>query len=835
MISKLFASLRKSNPVYLVLFLLLALCATLPVYLYFYENTRLTDPLSDTEREWLARLDRPIVLAVTPDTRPLEFVDAQGEYHGMVADYMHRVADDLNIEFKVVEPANMQELLRLAEQRKVDVIAAFAGNPANTDFMLFTNPYLELSTAILANRSERDPLTLSVMSEKKMDLALPKGYDVLSYVEKFYPNLHVQTTYNYLAALLHVSFNEIDATIISLPQASYFIEDKGITNLRVAGYTDYRLYYRMGVRSDMPVLADILQKALDSITPVERERILKRWVHLQQDYLSALFSSRFIWYIVVSVASFTLLAFVGIIFWNRTLRQRVNERTRELKSELQDRTRFLAALDQAEDGIFILDTDGILEYVNASLLHLTQYTEEEMLGRHISMLRGKKHPQEFFEDLWRVLRSGGVWRGETVYVKKSGEEISAEVTATPVFDDAGKLINIVELIRDVTEQRKMEEHLKQSQKLEELGTLAGGIAHDFNNIIAAISGYAELALPAAEKGSRVQVNLERIQQVAERARAMVHQILVFSRRRKPEKVLVDVSAMAEEVLQLLRSSLPSTIAIKSELSDGCTVMADASQLHQVVMNLGTNAGYAMRTNGGMLTLRTRSTQLDAEKAKLTGLLSGTYISLTVEDSGEGISAQNVRRIFDPFFTTKPKGEGTGMGLSMVHGIVTSMRGHIAVESSEGMGTRFTILLPYSSGEQEGAFIDSTPITSGEGRIMLVDDEVDLVTVYSSALRDLGYDVETFSDASEALEAFREAPHQYDLLITDQTMPKLTGDKLAAAVHILRPDVPVVLCSGYSDAIDSINESESGIRSVLLKPFELKELARTVQILLRRSS
>jgi len=835
MISKLFASLRKSNPVYLVLFLFLALCATLPVYLYFYENTQLTDPLSDAEREWLSRLNRPLVLAVTPDTRPLEFVDAQGEYHGMVADYMHHVAENLDIEFTVVEPANMQELLRLAEQRKVDVIAAFAGNPANTDFMLFTNPYLELSTAILANRSEKEPLTLSVMSEKKMDLALPKGYDVLSYVEKFYPALHVQTTYNYLAALLHVSFNEIDATIISLPQASYFIEDKGITNLRVAGYTDYRLYYRMGVRSDMPVLADILQKALDSITPVERERILKRWVHLQQDYLSTLFSSRFIWYIVVSAISFTLLAFVVIIFWNRTLRQRVNERTRELKSELQDRTRFLAALDQAEDGIFILDTDGILEYVNASLLHLTQYTEEEMLGRHISMLRGKKHPQEFFEELWKVLRSGGVWRGETVYVKKSGEEISAEVTATPVFDDAGNLINIVELIRDVTEQRKMEERLKQSQKLEELGTLAGGIAHDFNNIIAAISGYAELALPSAEKGSRVQVNLERIQQVAERARAMVHQILVFSRRRKPEKVLVDVSAMAEEVLQLLRSSLPSTIEIQSELADGCTVMADASQLHQVVMNLGTNAGYAMRTNGGTLRLQTYSIELDAEKARLTGLAAGQYIALIVEDTGEGISAQNVRRIFDPFFTTKPKGEGTGMGLSMVHGIVTSMRGHISVESSEGTGTRFTILLPFCCGEQEGVPAGSAPLTHGEGRIMLVDDEVDLVNVYSSALRDLGYEVETFSDPSEALKAFRKAPDSFDLLVTDQTMPRLTGDKLAAVVHVLRPDVPIILCSGYSDAIDSITEGENGIRSVLPKPFELKELARTVQILLRRSS
>jgi PAS domain S-box-containing protein len=833
MISELFFSLRRSNPAYLVLFLLLALCATLPIYLYFYENTRLTDPLSDTERAWLADLKHPIVLAVTPDTRPLEYVDAQGEYHGMVADYMHRVAADLDIEFTVVEPANMQELMRLVEERKVDVIAAFAGNPANTDYMLFTNPYLELSTAILANRSEKDPLTLSVMAEKKMELALPKSYDVLSYVAKFYPSVHVQTTYNYLAALLHVSFNEIDATIISLPQASYFIEEKGITNLRVAGYTDYRLYYRMGVRSDMPILADILQKALDSITPVERERILKRWVHLQQDYLSAFFSNRFIWYILVSIASFTLLAFSGIIFWNRTLQLRVNERTKELKRELKDRTRFLAALDQAEDGIFILDTDGFLEYVNASLLNLTLYSEEEMLGQHISMLRAAKHPQEFFENLWGVLRSGGVWRGETIYVKKNGEHIAAEVTATPVFDDNGSLINVIELIRDVTEKRKMEEHLKQSQKLEELGTLAGGIAHDFNNIIAAISGYAELALPAAEQGSRVRTNLERIQKVAERARAMVHQILVFSRRRKPERVLVNVSLMVEEVLQLLRSSLPSTIEITSVLADDCTVMADASQLHQVVMNLGTNAGYAMRTEGGTLHLSTSKVMLNAEDARLSGLSAGWYVSLIVEDTGEGISEQNVRRIFDPFFTTKPKGEGTGMGLSMVHGIITSMRGHIAVESTEGDGTRFIILLPYSKGEQADKAGNGGSLMDGRGRVMLVDDEHDLVHVYTAALEDLGYDVEAFNDPSEALKAFRAAPDHFDIVITDQTMPKLTGDKLAAAIHAIRPEVPIVLCSGYSDAIDSITEGTSGIRKVLLKPFELRELARSVQLLVRR--
>ena len=831
--SDFFSSMKKSNPIFWVLFIVLGLAVTFPVYLYMYENINVTDPLSDIERKWLSKLDRPIVLAVTPDTRPLEYVDARGRYQGMVADYMHKVAENLNVEFEVVEPANMAELMTLAREHKVDVIAAFAGNPANSDFMLFTNPYLELSTAILANRSEKHALTLSKISEEGMELALPKGYDILSYVEKFYPGIHVQTTYNYLAALLHVSFNEIDATIISLPQASYFIEEKGITNLRVAGYTDYKLYYRMGIRSDMPVLADIMQKALDSITPAEREVIFRNWVHLEQDYVSFVLRNRFLWYIVISALSFIVLAFVAIIFWNRTLRRVVDEKTQELKRELKDRLRFLAALDQAEDGIFILDTDGILEYVNSSLLNLTQYKEDELLGRHISILRGQKHREEFFDNLWTVLRSGDVWRGETVYLKRSGEEIEVEVTATPVFDESGTLINVVELIRDVTEKRKLEEQLRQSQKLEELGTLAGGIAHDFNNIIAAISGYAELALPSAEEGSRVKENLVRIQKVAERARAMVHQILVFSRRRKPERVLVDMSSMVEEVLQLLRSSLPSTIEIKSKLAEHCTILADPSQLHQVVMNLGTNAGYAMRKNGGELSITTSRVELNALEARRKGLESGDYVSLIISDTGEGILPGNVRRIFDPFFTTKPKGEGTGMGLSMVHGIITSMRGHISVNSTFGVGSRFEILLPFNKGQEEEQQVTPKLSADGNGHILIVDDEDDLVQVFSAALKDLGYEVTAVSRSPEALAMFQSNPDGYDLVITDQTMPNMTGDKLASAIYAIRPEVPIVLCSGYFDALDSITEGKNGIRRVLPKPFELRELISTVQILLRK--
>ncbi len=805
--------------------LLLVLLRVIPVL------AQQADLLSAQERQWLGDLERPLVLAATPANRPLEYLDEHGLYQGMVADYIRVLEKSLALRIRVVEPENMVELLRMARAREIDLIAAFAGNPAAVDHMEVTRPYLVLPTTILVNRSRTDQfLTLADMEDRGMELALPKEYAVIDYVRKYHPGIHIQPVYNYLAALLHVSFDEIDATIISLPQASYFIEDKGITNLRVAGHTDYRIYNRIAVRSDWPMLVSVLQKGLDGISRAEHAAIYNRWIRLDQNYLSLLLRSRRVWTYGGAVVLLVLLTFSGIMLWNRTLRRRVNAATAELKQELRSRQRMHTAIEQAQDGIFMLDPEGTLVYSNPAFLGMLGYDEKDLLGNPIAMLRHSKHDEAFYRQIWDHLRKGKTWSGQGSYRRKDGSELAGDLSISPVLNEQGEVVNIVEVVRDVTEKLKMEARLRQQQKMEELGTLAGGIAHDFNNIVAAILGYTELALAGTQQDSAVQRNLERIRKVAGRAREMVNQILVFSRRREPERRRVELAVVASEVLNLLRSSLPSTIEIRVEALAAGAVKGDPSQVHQLIMNLGTNAGYAMRATGGILSLSLKPLDLDAGQSSVTHPLApGPYMQLELSDTGQGIDPGVQERIFDPFFTTKPQGEGTGMGLAMVHGIVASMGGEISVRSTPGQGTSFKILLPKL--DQAGEAQEQVPATPesprGQGRILLVDDDNDILAIGTEFLEGLGYQVTATADSREALGLFR-SPESFDLVVTDQTMPGLTGERLAEAIHAECPELPIILCTGYSERIRHLNPSQLGIRKILIKPFELADLSLAVR-------
>ncbi|WP_461210227.1 PAS domain S-box protein [Desulfocurvus sp. DL9XJH121] len=789
-------------------------------------------PLTREERLWLAV--HPVIrLGATPSTRPLEFFGEKARYMGMVADYMALLEQRLDVHFKVVETTNLNKLLKMAEDREVDAIASFRANPAAMDNMLFTKPYLEIPTVILVNKSMKKYLRLEEMSD--MDLALPKDYAVIDYVRKYYPKIHIQPVYNYLAALLHVSFDEIDATIISLPQASYFIEEKGITNLRVSGHTDYKIYSRIATRSDWPTLNSILQKGIDSITHQEHRQIYRRWVTLDQHYISFLLHNKQFWGYLGGVILVVSLFIVSIIYWNRTLHRRVNERTRELKQELEHRMRLLTAIEQAHDGIFILDTRGLVEYINPAFARMSGYTLEELKGGHIEIVRSDEQGPEFFRNIWKVLGRGELWKGQTTYRRKDGGLYEVDQSISPIHNSAGELTGYVEVARDITERLQMERQLRQSQKLEELGTLAGGIAHDFNNILAAIQGYAELSLPAVEPGTRAHANLTHIHNVAARAKEMVYQILVFSRRREPKKSLIRLAPLLREVVDFLRTSLPSTIDIRLDMDAAdASVMGDPGQVHQVVTNLGTNAAYAMQDNGGLLSIslsRVPARDCDVPPSA-EGPLSGDVLRLRVADTGQGIPDDVIGRIYDPFFTTKPQGKGTGMGLSMVHGIVGSMGGQITVDSKPGQGTTFDIYLPEAEGAADEADEEQGEIVTGRGRILFVDDEEDVVNVGEQMLTDLGYTVTGVPDALAALDVFRRSPRDFDLIITDQTMPHLTGHRLAKAAHAVRPDLPIILCSGFSSALRDIRTGDHGIRAILTKPFSMAELSVSVAEALR---
>jgi signal transduction histidine kinase/CheY-like chemotaxis protein len=382
------------------------------------------------------------------------------------------------------------------------------------------------------------------------------------------------------------------------------------------------------------------------------------------------------------------------------------------------------------------------------------------------------------------------------------------------------------------ERTEMMVQLQQAQKMEAIGTLAGGIAHDFNNILSAVIGFTELSLLNAPQGSQLQANLQHVASAGQRAKKLIRQILTFSRQSNPETQPVQLRLIIKEAIELLRASLPATIEIKHDIQSDSYVMADPSQLHQVVMNLCTNAGHAMLPESGVLELALSDRDIDVDTEDLfPDMLPGSYVEMVVADTGHGMSPQTIRRIFDPFFTTKEKGQGTGMGLAVVHGITKNCKGHIAVQSDIGQGTTFRVLLPTVKKAEATEMTMDHIIPGGNERILFVDDEPMQADLAIKFLAPLGYRVEAFTDNTAALNRFYEAPEQFDLVLTDMFMPKMTGRSLAAKINALRPDLPIILCSGFGDSPGEPGDANRHFSGYLLKPFGIKELAMAIRRIL----
>jgi PAS domain S-box-containing protein len=538
------------------------------------------------------------------------------------------------------------------------------------------------------------------------------------------------------------------------------------------------------------------------------------------------------------------------------LYRRIKDKNKELEESIVELDRSARKLQEEERkyrGLFEESTNSIILYDPDTRLPVEfNHLANEHLGYTAAEFKEKRmeeYSQMPVEDIAEKMRrtvKEGQFSFETIHRRKDGETRDIAVNARAI-SMSGKTY-ILTLLNDMTERKKAEEErlrlekqLLQSQKMESIGTLAGGIAHDFNNILGVVLGYGELMLMdlPEDQSSTFRQNTESLLNAVHRARELVQQILTFSRRSEEVRTPVDVGNITEETLKLLRATLPPTIDVRQKIGDGANViMGTSNQVHRVLMNLCTNAIHAMEGGSGILEVEVQTTRFEggAVPGKITAFESmepGSYVEITVTDTGHGIGPRILPRVFDPYFTTKGPGEGTGLGLSVVHGIAKKYRGNVSIDNRAGKGTVVRVWFPAAVHLEIPGKKETEALPSGKETIILVDDEEELLKFYKLILGKLGYTVFTYSSTSAALESFLDDPVNFDLIITDVAMVGMSGIELAAEVSNIRRDIPIILCTGFSEYMDAQREVIVNVKEYIMKPVDKYTLTSAIRRVLDR--
>jgi len=806
------------------------------------------DPLTFVQRQWLDAHKGQLCMAIESNWPPASFLSGEGQVQGITPEYISLIEKKLGFEFKRVRYDTWADILRAGFSGEVDVIPTIARLPERELLLYFTRTYFQVSTTIVTGSAISGVLSLEEMVGKRV--CVLRGSADHEILARKYPGIVLVPVDYILTGLKMVSLREADGMVADVASTSYLMEKHGLDQLQSSGYTHYSYEICMGISREHPMLVDIMNRGLTLISQDEKREIFKEWFYPKNRPVYRDPAFRIYAAILLVILAGAVLG--GFFIWNRSLRHAVDRATR-VSSRAEESLRAQAAeLEGARQRVARANLE-LTQVFNASIpmliidrrFRLLQMnsTFSELFGVESSMMIGK-HCYEVIRSemcrtdacpLTRAISGISPLRSESLFSTASREGIPCMVAAHPLTDKNGRFQGIVDSFIDISrlfqaeeEKEQLRAQLMHSQKMEALGTLAGGIAHDFNNILSPIIGYAELTQLSLPSDSLEAENMTGILKASQRARDLVRRILTLSRRHQFELKPVHVQEVVTEALTLLRSTLPSTILIREKLhAEGRLVFGDATHVHQIIMNLGTNAYHAMEEQGGgTLEVSLETVVMDTP---YPGNPSEACLRLQVRDSGVGMDAAGRQRIFDPYFTTKGEGKGTGLGLSVVHGIVRECGGTITVDSEPGMGSVFTLCFP----EVEGEEMVPEPVATGvppTGRetVLVVDDDEELAFLLKRMLRRAGYRVTVFTESRKALSHYRCSLGIYDIVVSDMTMPGMTGMALAKELKGLTPELPVILCTGYNDRVARQTAETLGVRTFLMKPVEMNTLLTAVR-------
>jgi PAS domain S-box-containing protein len=511
------------------------------------------------------------------------------------------------------------------------------------------------------------------------------------------------------------------------------------------------------------------------------------------------------------------------------------------KEQLAEKTlqKFAHIVSTSKDYLALIDRNYTYQAISKAYARTLKRDRDDIIGKTVSEIFGPEVFKKAIKPMADRSLGGEKTHFQIWFPFTKNDRKLLDIEYFPHYEKGRKektVSGYVESTRDITDIKKLEEQLLQTCKMEAIGMLAGGIAHDFNNILSAVIGYAELSSKLTSKESELYRNLQQILQAGKRATDLIQRILTFSRKSEQELRPVQIKNVLNEVFEFIRASLPSTIEIDLKIQSDAFIMGDATQIYQILLNLCTNAGFAMRKNGGILNIRLSDIELDAALAdRYSPVKPGPYIKLSISDTGSGMTPEIKEHIFDPFFTTKAKGKGTGMGLSLTHDIIKSYGGTITAKSEPDKGSTFDVLIPIFKGAKPPKVDLDEVLYGGDERILLVDDEDTLADLGKQMIEYLGYSVTARANSLDALNLFKKDPYAFDLVVTDLVMPMMSGDELANHLLAIRPDIPIILITGYAEQITPEKAELIGVKKLATKPMVLKDIAKLIRDVLNQPS